>query len=99
MSETNQTIDAQFKPFADQMQQAGLEPVVIDTFKYYYGQLVSGNSGLIGEDVIQPVRDLPDAEKLQNYETAGREALSRAVILKLNGGLGTSMGWTKPNLC
>jgi UTP--glucose-1-phosphate uridylyltransferase len=88
-------IDERFKPFAQQMQQADLAPIVIDNFRYYYTQLVEGNSGLIGEDVIQPVSDLPDAEHLQNYEQAGREALARTIILKLNGGLGTSMGLDK----
>ncbi len=89
------TINERFEPFASHMQQAGLAPIVIDTFKYYYTKLVEGNSGMIGEDTIQPVRDLPDAEQLQRYEQAGREALARTIILKLNGGLGTSMGLDK----
>ena len=85
-------LEQQFLPFADQMQAADLQPIVIDTFRYYYGQLVQGNTGLIGEGELAPVSGLPDAEGLSGYREAGREALARTVILKLNGGLGTSMG-------
>ncbi|HEX2915974.1 MAG TPA: UTP--glucose-1-phosphate uridylyltransferase [Chloroflexia bacterium] len=84
-----------FEPFAIQMRKAGLEPIVIDTFKYYYGQLVQGHTGMIGESELEPVSELPDADKLSGYEQAGREALAKTVVLKLNGGLGTSMGLDK----
>lgn len=90
-----ENINAQFGPFAVQMQKAKLEPIVIDTFNYYYTQLIQGNTGLIGEEALRPVSDLPDADQLQDYAQKGHEALSRAVILKLNGGLGTSMGLDK----
>ena len=43
-----------------------------------------------------PVADLPSAEALAPFSGAGREALGRAVVLKLNGGLGTSMGLRGP---
>lgn len=93
MSELKETdIEQQFVPFAAQMRAAGLEPIVVDTFKYYYHQLVQGNTGMMAETSLEPVADLRDAEKLSGYEQAGQEALTHTVILKLNGGLGTSMG-------
>jgi UTP--glucose-1-phosphate uridylyltransferase len=84
-----------FEPFAALMREAQLAPVVIDTFEYYYTQLVQGSTGLIGENDLAPVHDLPDADKLNGYEQIGRAALGRTVVLKLNGGLGTSMGLDK----
>lgn len=88
-------LDRRFQPFAAMMQAEKLEPVVIDTFKYYYSQLVKGSTGLIADRELSPVTDLPDAEKLSGYEQTGRAALARTVVLKLNGGLGTSMGLDK----
>ncbi len=84
-----------FQPFAAQMSEAGLAPIVIDTFHYYYDQLVQGNTGMIGENELQAVPTLPDANNLQHFAEAGRQALARSVIIKLNGGLGTSMGLDK----
>jgi UTP--glucose-1-phosphate uridylyltransferase len=62
------------------------------TFEHYYRQLAAGERGVIPESEIEPVSELPDAAAL---ETAP-DGLDRAVVLKLNGGLGTSMGMTGP---
>ncbi|MDA1016758.1 MAG: UTP--glucose-1-phosphate uridylyltransferase [Planctomycetota bacterium] len=67
----------------------------IELFREYYGQLVSGETGLIPESDLEPVRELDDADQLSTSNT-GREALSRTVMIKLNGGLGTSMGLQGP---
>ena len=40
-------IAVQFQPFADKMGKSGLHPLVIDTFRHYYTQLVRGETGLI----------------------------------------------------
>lgn len=92
MSHSATDIPQKFAPFAAKMQAAGLQPIVVDTFQHYYEALVKGSTGLIPENVIVPVTSLPDAEQLSDYAVTGRAALNRAVILKLNGGLGTSMG-------
>lgn len=82
-----------FKPIAERMAAEGLPSIFIDTFAYYHEQLMDGNTGLISESDIQPVCDLPDAELLPDrYLLAGEEALARTAVIKLNGGLGTSMG-------
>jgi UTP--glucose-1-phosphate uridylyltransferase len=86
-------LDQQFAPFAAKMRTADLQPIAIDTFRHYYGELCAGQTGLIPEASITPALSLPDAEALEaNYAAQGREAIHRAVTLKLNGGLGTSMG-------
>jgi UTP--glucose-1-phosphate uridylyltransferase len=77
----------------EKMRDAGLPGVAIDTFAHYYRQLEAGETGLIPEAEIEPVHDVPDAEALS--DEASRELLDQAVVIKLNGGLGTSMGMTR----
>lgn len=88
--------DPRFTPFAEKMAAEGLPDVVIRTFARSYAQLLCGETGLIPEIDIQPVDSLPDADQLpEEMEDKGREVLSQAVLLKLNGGLGTGMGLDK----
>ena len=85
-----------FAPFERALEAHRAAPIVVDTFRHYYRQLVAGASGLIAESDIEPVASLPDAEALPpELVAAGREALARTVMIKLNGGLGTSMGLDK----
>jgi UTP--glucose-1-phosphate uridylyltransferase len=83
---------SRFEAFAQRMRAERLPEIVIDNFRYYYGQLVAGEQGLIGEADIEPVESATDIADLAGYAQAGQEALRRAAVLKLNGGLGTSMG-------
>ena len=80
----------------DKMRADGASDVAIETFRHYYERLASGETGTIGEDEIEPVGDLPAAEDLPDPGEAGLEALHKAVMIRLNGGLGTSMGMTGP---
>ncbi len=90
------SVNGDFTPFAERMAAEGLPDIVVRTFKYYYEKLASGSTGLIAEDEIEPVDALPDLEALSaELAEVGRAALSRTVLLKLNGGLGTSMGLEK----
>ena len=86
--------DRLFEPFAEKMAHCGLAPMVINTFRHYFGRLVRGETGLISKADIAPVTEdeIADAEKLTGFREAGRGAGERAVVIKLNGGLGTSMG-------
>ncbi len=73
------------------MVDAGVDPVAIETFAHYFRLLEHGETGLIAESSIEPV----DIEKLADVEVPddlAAEALRRTAIIKLNGGLGTSMG-------
>jgi UTP--glucose-1-phosphate uridylyltransferase len=78
----------------EKMRLEGLPEVVRDTFAHYYRLLEAGETGLIGEAEIEPVESVPDMEDL--VEEAGPELLDQAVVVKLNGGLGTSMGMSGP---
>ena len=83
----------QFAPFAQKMAQEKLPDIAIKTFAHYHRQLLEGQTGLIAESDIRPVDSLPDAEKFgPALAAAGEAALSKTVLIKLNGGLGTSMG-------
>ncbi len=88
-------LEKRFEPFERQMRSEKVESIAIDTFKYYFSQLLAGNTGLVGESELVPLEGLPDAEKLEGYQAAGVQALAHTVIIKLNGGLGTSMGLDK----
>src|SRR4051794_22135350 len=78
------------------MRANGVPDVAIATFAHYYRQLEEGGSGLVPEAEIEPVESVPDADELPEPPGGAREALDRTVVIKLNGGLGTSMGMTKP---
>ena len=87
------SLDQRFLPFQQMMQEQGLPGIVIDTFRHNYAQLLAGATGLIPEADITPVTQLPDAEAFgEELEAVGQEALRHAAVIKLNGGLGTSMG-------
>lgn len=83
--------------FILKMERANLHPVVIDTFSHYYKNIISGATGLISDKDIRPVTsdNIEDADRIQKYAEAGRNASSNVVMIKLNGGLGTSMGLTR----
>src|SRR3954451_23231513 len=75
------------------MRAEGLGDAAVESFARQYRRLRAGETGTLAEGDIDPVDTLPDAEDLT--EEAGPELLDRAVVIKLNGGLGTSMGMTR----
>lgn len=83
-----------FEPYAAKMRAAGLPPLAIDCFRHYFELYERGDAGLVPESTIRPVSGVADAGDLGRYRDRGRAALGQAVVVKLNGGLGTSMGLT-----
>ncbi len=84
---------ADFAPFAQRMQADRQPQVFIDTFEHYYNQLVAGETGMIPESSIQPVKSLPNVETFPAKQAmVGKKAMRKTAVIKLNGGLGTSMG-------
>src|SRR3954465_2481948 len=77
----------------EKMRREGVPDAAIATFRHYYEQLVAGESGMLPDSELEPIEDIPEADALP--KEAGAEALDRAVVIKLNGGLGTSMGMEK----
>ena len=76
----------------NKMRDAGIAEQAIDVFSHYYRALDNGATCLIPEDSIEPLTRIDSIEDVEIDEAGAREALSRTVLIKLNGGLGTSMG-------
>ena len=76
----------------EKMRAEGLPDAAIDTFRHYYRQLAEGETGMLPEAEIEPVEELPGPRLAARARSA---PLDQAVVLKLNGGLGTSMGMTR----
>ncbi|GAC1487560.1 MAG: UTP--glucose-1-phosphate uridylyltransferase [Solirubrobacteraceae bacterium] len=74
------------------MEAAGVHPAARAAFRRFYVQLAAGETGLLPESEVEPVGQLPRLDELDVDEAAGRVALDRTAVVKLNGGLGTSMG-------
>ena len=86
-------ISTNLDSFLIKMEEEGIPDLAIDSFAFYYQQLVSGETGMIGEGAISQVDILPDYDKLGDfYEEIGTASLKHTAIVKLNGGLGTGMG-------
>jgi len=79
------------KASMEKMEAEGIPQAAIDTFRHYYEQLESGETGMLPEDSIEPVDEVTELGDLPEEDGP----LDRAVVLKLNGGLGTSMGMTQ----
>ena len=88
--------DDELQAALDKMRADGAADVAIATFAHYFARLRAGDSGALAEAEIEPVAELPDADELPSDEQGARAALDRTVVIKLNGGLGTSMGMTAP---
>jgi UTP--glucose-1-phosphate uridylyltransferase len=76
----------------DKMRADGLPEDAVETFALYETKLREGETGMLPESEIEPLEDLPHAAELPASDGS---ALGEAVVLRLNGGLGTSMGMTK----
>lgn len=81
-----------FGEFECKMRGAGLSAAAIRAFEHSYQTLVSGQDGTIPERSIVPVRELPRLEDIPSQPYDARALVSQTAVVKLNGGLGTSMG-------
>lgn len=84
-----------FQDAADKLRGDGAGPDLIAMFQRSLRHLQAGESGLIPEAGIKPVPELPHLSDLRHYQAAGHAAMGQALVIKLNGGLGTSMGLEK----
>lgn len=78
--------------FDEAMRAVRTHPLVMTAFKRNLLQLLSGSTGSITRAQLTDVGEVADAEQLQGFERRGIDALHETVVIKLNGGLGTSMG-------
>lgn len=73
------------------MRDAGIDKTAIEVFAHYYRLLEHGESGMIAEDTIEAL-DIPRLADTEVDPAVAADALRATVVIKLNGGLGTSMG-------
>lgn len=81
--------------FQKLMKSEALADNVIRTFDAYYDMLVKGSTGKISKYEISA----PSADNLIDYSSLAafekQDVLKNTVVIKLNGGLGTSMGLSR----
>lgn len=71
---------------------AGAGETAQAVFAHYYRELASGATGLIAEETIDPATEVPLLAEQEIDPEQARAALAATVMIRLNGGLGTSMG-------
>ncbi|WCL47698.1 UTP--glucose-1-phosphate uridylyltransferase [Leptospira sp. GIMC2001] len=82
----------------EKMEEANLSPEFIEDFLSKVSQVKNGETGIaVWKEVgdLIPEEDEITYEQIRTDYSASKEDLSKLVIIKLNGGLGTSMGLSK----
>lgn len=87
-----------FESAQQKMHNAGMSQTAIAQFNHLYTVWSHGDdTSFIREDSIEPINDIPSFHDV--YETINHDkavdAFTKTAFLKLNGGLGTSMGLDK----
>jgi len=94
-SEETKLDQAGLAKFGDRMRAEGLPEIATRAFLRVLEFVASGGMTTIPESSIQPIDSLPDLAGLSGFKQAGLAAASKTAVIKLNGGLGTSMGLSK----
>jgi len=85
-----------FTPFREKMMAADVSEAAIRAFESNYQALLRNESGMIAEDAITPAEGVPNLDSVtKENEEFDAALLAQTVVIKLNGGLGTSMGLQK----
>ncbi|MEO5714756.1 MAG: UTP--glucose-1-phosphate uridylyltransferase [Luteolibacter sp.] len=85
-----------FAAFESKMTAAGMGDAAIRAFRRNYEALLRNETGMIPEDTIAPATGLASFESIAASAPADAALLGQAVVIKLNGGLGTGMGLQGP---
>jgi UTP--glucose-1-phosphate uridylyltransferase len=78
----------------EKMQAAGVDDLAIQVFAHYYRQIEHGETGMIAENTIDPL-DMESLADVEVSDEVAADAIGATVVIKLNGGLGTSMGMAR----
>jgi hypothetical protein len=82
------------KAAEQKMRDAGHSDEAIRAFRSAYKRLEGGDSGMMPTDELEPAADVPSLDELPEGDPAG--ALEQFAVVKLNGGLATTMGLRSP---
>ena len=85
-----------FAPFEIKMTAAGMGDAAIRAFRRNYEALLREETGLIPEETITSAEGLTSLETIAAVGVEDAALLAQAVVIKLNGGLGTGMGLQGP---
>ncbi len=78
-------------------EKAGAHPAELAALRRRLKQLEEPQAGLLPGEALEPLEDVARLEELPEPPAErAREVLDRLVVVKLNGGLGTSMGLSGP---
>lgn len=79
----------------EKMRAAGTSEPAIRVFEHNYAELAAGQTGVIPEDTIEPLLEPDRFEDVEFDGDRDGQALAATALIKLNGGLGTSMGMSQ----
>lgn len=97
MTAPGEPADRGWQDIESRMQREQVPELAIRIFHSHYQQLLQGKDGYLREAEMLPVEELPHLDSMPDgLAETGRDAISQTVMLKLNGGLGTSMGLDGP---
>jgi UTP--glucose-1-phosphate uridylyltransferase len=88
--------DALLRAAAEKMRTAGQSEAAIAAFSSALARLRRGDAKLISSDEPEPAFGVPALEQLPDADADAAEGLAQVAVVKLNGGLATSMGLTRP---
>jgi UTP--glucose-1-phosphate uridylyltransferase len=86
--------DEGMRAAADKMRQAGAHEEAIRAFESAYRRLESGDEAMLPTSELEPAADVRAVQELPAADAS--EALARVAVIKLNGGLATTMGLQEP---
>jgi UTP--glucose-1-phosphate uridylyltransferase len=78
----------------EKMRAAGQPEEAIRGFRRAYERVEAGESAYLRSEDLEPVSDVPELEETPEVDPG--EALSQVAVIKLNGGLATTMGLRQP---
>ena len=79
---------------AEKMRAAGAHEEAIRAFENAFERLISGAEAMLPSSELEPAEDVPSLEELPDADVA--DALASVAVIKLNGGLATTMGLQQP---
>ena len=86
--------EAGLQEATDKMRAAGAHEEAIRAFQNAYSRLESGGDAMLPSSELEPAPDAPALDELPEADAA--QALAGVAVVKLNGGLATSMGLQQP---
>ena len=88
------TTQAGLEAAEEKMREAGQPDEAIRSFASAYERLVGGESALLPSAELEPAGEVDRLDELADVDAG--EVLDRVAVIKLNGGLATSMGLRSP---